>query len=54
MRVRNIIKQLTAFLLVLLVCIGVVTGGQGNLSASAASEIQTAFEERNVIDDLAG
>lgn len=54
MRVRNIIKQVIAFLLVLLVCIGVVTGGQGNLSASAVSEIQAAFEERNVIDDLAG
>ena len=54
MRVRNIIKQLTAFLLVLLVCIGVVMGGQGNLSASAASEMQAAFEERNVMDDLTG
>lgn len=54
MRVRNIIKQLTAFLLVLLVCIGVVMGGQGFLSASAASEMQAAFEERNVLDDLTG
>ena len=54
MTVRKIIKQLTAFLLVLLVCIGVVTGGQGNLSASAASEMQAAFEERNVMDDLTG
>lgn len=38
----------------LLVCIGVVMGGQGNLSASAASEMQAAFEERNVLDDLTG
>ena len=54
MTLRNIIKQVIAFLLVLLVCIGVVMGGQGNLSASAASEIQTAFEESNVLDDLTG
>ena len=54
MRVRNIIKQVIAFLLVLLVCIGVVMGGQGFLSASAASGIQAAFEERNVMDDLTG
>ena len=38
----------------LLVCIGVVMGGQGFLSASAASEMQAAFEERNVLDDLTG
>ena len=54
MTLRNITKQVIAFLLVLLVCIGVVMGGQGNLSASAASEIQTAFEESNVLDDLTG
>lgn len=54
MTLRNIIKQVIAFLLVLLVCIGVVMGGQGNLSASAASEMQTAFEESNVLDDLTG
>ncbi len=54
MTLRNITKQVIAFLLVLFVCIGVVMGGQGNLSASAASGIQTAFEERNVLDDLAG
>lgn len=54
MTLRNITKQIIAFLLVLLVCIGVVMGGQGNLSASAASEMQAAFEERNVLDDLTG
>ena len=54
MSLRNITKQVVAFLLVLFVCIGVVMGGQGFLSASAASEIQTAFEERNVMDDLTG
>ena len=30
MTLRNITKQVIAFLLVLLVCIGVVMGGQGN------------------------
>ena len=54
MTLRNITKQVIAFLLVLFVCIGAVMGGQGNLSASAASEIQAAFEERNVLDDLTG
>ena len=54
MTLRNITKQVIAFLLVLFVCIGVVMGGQGNLSASAASEMQAAFEERNVMDDLTG
>ena len=29
-------------------------GGQGFVSGSAASEIQAAFEERNVLDDLTG
>ena len=54
MTLRNITKQVIAFLLVLFVCIGAVMGGQGNLSASAASEMQAAFEERNVLDDLTG
>ena len=54
MRVRNITKQVIAFLLVLFVCIGVVMGGQGNLSASAASGIQAAFEKSNALDDLTG
>ena len=54
MTLRNITKHVIAFLLVLFVCIGVVIGGQGNLSASAASGIQAAFEERNVLDDLTG
>lgn len=54
MTLRNIIKQVIAFLLVLLVYIGVVMVGQGNLSAFATSGIQAAFEERNVLNDLTG
>ena len=51
MRVRNITKQVIAFLLVLLVCIGVVMGGQGFLSASADDDT-AQFEQTNVMDDL--
>lgn len=51
MRVRNITKQVIAFLLVLLVCIGVVMGGQGNLSASADDDT-AQFEQTNVMEDL--
>ena len=51
MRVRNITKQVIAFLLVLLVCIGVVMGGQGNLSAFADDDT-IQFEQTNVMDDL--
>lgn len=53
MTAQKIIKRFAAFVLLLLVCLCVVMGGQGN-SASAASEIQTAFEESNVLDDLTG
>ena len=51
MTLRNITKQIIAFLLVLLVCIGVVMGGQGNLSASADDDT-AQFEQTNVMDDL--
>lgn len=51
MSVRNITKQVIAFLLVLLVCIGVVMGGQGFLSASADDDT-AQFEQTNVMDDL--
>ena len=51
MRVRNITKQVIAFLLVLFVCIGVVMGGQGNLSAFADDDT-IQFEQTNVMDDL--
>ena len=51
MTLRNIIKQVIAFLLVLLVCIGVVMGGQGFLSASADDDT-AQFEQTNVMDDL--
>jgi len=37
MTLRNITKQVVAFLLVLFVCIGVVMGGRGNLSRPAAA-----------------
>ena len=53
MTAQKIIKRFAAFVLLLLVCWCGVMGGQGN-SASAASEIQTAFEESNVLDDLTG
>ena len=54
MTAQKIIKRFAAFVLLLLVCLCAVIGGPGNLSASAASEIQTAFEESNVLDDLTG
>lgn len=54
MTAQKIIKRFVAFVLLLLVCLCAVMGGQGNLSASAASEVQAAFEERNVLDDLTG
>lgn len=54
MTAQKIIKRFAAFVLLLLVCLCALMGGQGNLSASAASEIQAVFEERNVIDDLTG
>ena len=54
MTVRKIIGKITAVILALFLVLCAVMGGQGNLSASAASEIQAAFEERNVLDDLTG
>ena len=54
MTVRKIIGKITAVILALFLVLCAVMGGQGNLSASAASEIQTAFEESNVLDDLTG
>ena len=54
MTAQKIIKRFAAFVLLLLVCLCALIGGQGTLSASAASEIQAAFEERNVLDDLTG
>lgn len=54
MTLRNIRKTVAAWILVLLVCFGAVMGGQGNLSAFAATEVQTAYENTNVLDDLEG
>ena len=54
MTLRNIRKTAAAWLLVLLVCFGAVMGGQGNLSAFAATDVQTAYENTNVLDDLEG
>ena len=54
MTIRNIRAMIAAFLLVLLVCFGAVMGGQGNLSAFAATDVQTAYENTNVLDNLDG
>ena len=54
MTLRNIRKTAAAWLLVLLVCFGAVMGGQGNLSAFAATDVQTVYENTNVLDDLEG
>lgn len=54
MTLRNIRKTAAAWILVLLVCFGAVMGGQGNLSAFAATDVQTAYENTNVLDDLEG
>lgn len=54
MTVQKIIGKITAVMFALFFVLCAVIGGQGNMSASAASEIQTAFEERNVLDDLTG
>ena len=54
MTIRNIKAMIAAFLLVLLVCFGAVMGGQGNLSAFAATDVQTAYENTNVLDNLEG
>lgn len=54
MTIRNIRAMIAAFLLVLLVCFGAVMGGQGYLSAFAATDVQTAYENTNVLDNLEG
>lgn len=54
MTIRNIRATFIAFLLTLLVCFGAVMGGQGNLSAFAATDVQTAYENTNVLDNLEG
>ena len=54
MTLRNIRKTAAAWILVLLVCFGAVMGGQGNLSAFAATDVQTVYENTNVFDDLEG
>ena len=54
MTLRNIKAMFAAVLLVLLVCFGAVMGGQGNLSAFAATGVQTAYENSNVLDNLEG
>ena len=54
MTIRNIRATFIAFLLALLVCFGAVMGGQGNLSAFAATDVQTAYENTNVLDNLEG
>lgn len=54
MTLRNIRKKVAAWLLVLLVCFGAVMGGQGNLSAFAATDVQMAYESTNVLNDLEG
>ena len=54
MTIRNIRAKFATFLLVLLVCFGAVMGGQGYLSAFAATDVQTAYENTNVLDNLEG
>lgn len=54
MTLRNIRKTVAAWILMLLVCFGAVMGGQGNLSAFAATDVQTVYENTNVLDDLEG
>ena len=54
MTIRSIKARLAAFLLVLLVCFGAVMGGQGFLSAFASTDVQTAYENTNVLDNLDG
>ena len=54
MAIRNIRVKIAAFLLVLLVCFGTVMGGQAVLSAFAVTDVQTAYENTNVLDNLEG
>ena len=54
MTIRNMKAMIAALLLALLVCFGAVMGGQGNLSAFAATDVQTAYENTNILDNLEG
>ena len=54
MTIRSIKVKIAALLLAVLVCFGVVMGGQGNLSAFAATDVQMAYENTNVLDNLDG
>ncbi len=54
MTIRSIKVKIAALLLAVLVCFGVAMGGQGFLSAFAAIDVQTAYENTNVLDNLDG
>ena len=54
MTIRSIKVKIAALLLAVLVCFGAVMGGQGFLSAFAATDVQTAYENTNVLDNLDG
>ena len=54
MTIRSIKVKIAALLFAVLVCFGVVMGGQGFLSAFAATDVQTAYENTNVLDNLDG
>ena len=54
MAIRNIKAKIFAIFLALLVCFGVAMGGQGNLSAYASTDIQTAYENTDVLENLEG
>lgn len=54
MTIRNIKQRLAVILIMLIVCFGTVMGGQGNLSAFAATDVKTAYENTNVWDNLQG
>lgn len=54
MTIRSIKVIIAALLFAVLVCFGVVMGGQGFLSAFAATDVQTAYENTNVLDNLDG
>ena len=54
MAIRSIKVKIAALLLAVLVCFGAVMGGQGFLSAFAATDVQTAYENTNVLDNLDG
>ena len=51
MTAQKIINRFAAFVLLLLVCLCAVMGGQGNLSAFADDDT-IQFEQTNVMDDL--